>query len=122
MSALSFPETDLGAVNHTGVCTWGSERGARGGGCADGVGTSGFVRVFGAAGMCCLKWAPALRDLGRVSCHLGWAIQSSPREEGKRKRGGGGRERDRVVKHKNLESNRSVSHLLHFLVCDRQVT
>ena len=26
MSPLSFPGTNLGVVNHTGVCAWGSER------------------------------------------------------------------------------------------------
>ena len=70
MSPLSLPGTDLGAVNHTSACMWGSERVARRRR-ADGVERGGFVGVFGAAGLCHLKRAPALGDLG---CHLGWAI------------------------------------------------
>ena len=51
MSPLSFPGTDVGAVNHIpasvcGAVSVGTEKNSR----WDGRG--GFVRVFGAAGLC----------------------------------------------------------------------
>lgn len=112
MSPLSFPGTDLGAVNHTGACTWGSEGGAARGGCADGAGTSGFGGYLEQQECAASNGLRLCVTLEESPATLVGPFSLAQERKKKEKGVGGG------AQHKNLESNGYVSHLLHFLAYD----